>query len=188
MPFAIPPSLPSNGINPRDSYRGPESRLRERDTVRETDSFRAGRSRPEPRRGVRESDRASFRGTQIEYRSEESASLEVKTDDGDTVSISFAALNRIRAGAYSAQAEGSSASAQSVSAESAFNVQVNVKGSLDDEELSQLSELLQRLVSTARSGEPKPIQTSGLESLDSFQFAYNAYQQASRATLEARAR
>lgn len=114
--------------------------------------------------------------------------MEVKTDDGDTVSISFAALNRLRAGAYTAQADGGSASLQSVSAESAFSVQVSVKGSLDDKETSQISELLQRLVSTARSGQSQSIQTNGLESLDSFQFAYNAYQRASLATLEARAK
>ncbi|MEO6758119.1 MAG: hypothetical protein ABIO24_01610 [Saprospiraceae bacterium] len=113
--------------------------------------------------------------------------MEVKTRDGDTVSISFAALNQIRAIAASAQADGTNATSQSVSAESAFNVQVNVNGSLDDREARQISELLKRLVSTARSGHPQAIQTNGLKSIDSFQFAYNAYQQASQTTLEARA-
>jgi hypothetical protein len=111
----------------------------------------------------------------------------VKTDDGDTVSISFEALNQIRAGMYSARADGDEASAQSVSAQSSLNVQIKVQGTLDDDETSQIGELLNRLVTTARSGEPKGIQTEGLQSLDNFQFAYDAYQRASLSALDTRA-
>jgi hypothetical protein len=125
------------------------------------------------------------RGVQIEYESKETAALEVKTDDGDTVSISFEALSRIHAGAYSAQIDGTGASARTLSAESSLRVQVKVEGTLDDEEAGQTGELLERLVSTARSDEPKAIQTGGLESLDSFQFAYDAYRRAGLAMLDA---
>ena len=127
-----------------------------------------------------------FSGALAEYESRETVSLEVKTDDGDTVSISFEALNRIQAGVYSARADGGGASAQTVSAESSIQVAVKVEGSLDEEETRQISELLQRLVTTARSDEPAAIQTRGLESLDGFQFAYDAYRRAGLATLNAR--
>ena len=128
-----------------------------------------------------------FGGARIDYESRETVSLEVKTDDGDTVSISFEALNRIQAGVYSARADGGSASAQTVSAESSIQVAVKVEGSLDKEETRQISKLLQRLVTAARSDEPAAaIQTRGLESLDGFKFAYDAYQRAGLATLNAR--
>ena len=127
-----------------------------------------------------------FGGALVDYESRETVSLEVKTDDGDTVSISFEALNRIQAGVYSARAGGGGASAQTVSAESSIQVAVKVEGSLDKEETSQITELLQRLVTTARSDEPAAIQTGGLESLDGFQFAYDAYRRAGLATLNAR--
>jgi len=127
-----------------------------------------------------------FGGALAEYESREAVSLEVKTDDGDTVSISFEAFSRIQAGVYSARADGGEASAETVSAESSIHVAVKVEGSLDGEEASQITELLQRLVTTARSAEPAAIQTRGLESLDGFQFAYDAYQRAGLATLNAR--
>jgi len=131
-------------------------------------------------------DRASFRGVHAEYSSREAVSLEVKTDDGDTVSISFEALNRVRAGVYSARANGRTAGQESVSAESAFEAKVQVKGTLDDEEARQIAELLQSLVTTARSAAPQPVRPGGLESLDSFQFAYRSYHAASLETLNAR--
>jgi len=157
MPFAISPTA---AVNPSDCYRA-------------ADNSRAGRSRPEHRPASR------FEGNRVDYQSGEAASLEVKTEDGDTVQISFAALNRIQAGAYAAYSEGASAVSHSVAAESSVQVQVSVNGSLDDKEVRQIGHLLSRLVSKARSGEPPQAPAGRFSSLEGFQFAYNAYRQSS---------
>src|SRR5262245_34881904 len=104
MPSAIPPST---AVHPRDSYRG-------------SNNFRVGRSGQERRPAAR------FEGSRVDYRSGESVSLEVKTEDGDTVRISFEALNRIQAGTYAARTDGGTAKAESASAESSVSVEVSV--------------------------------------------------------------
>lgn len=153
-----------------------------------------------------------FRGVQAEYASKETLSLDVKTDDGDTVSISFEAVSRVQAGVYSARADGDKARAESFSSKSSYQAEVKVEGTLDDEEASQIAELLRHLVASARSGNPdavpapvrvpppapvqapppapapQTIKTGGLASLDSFQFAYHAYQRASLETLNAKSK
>ena len=202
-------SLPTVSANPPEFHRGrgphrgeAKDRVPQPQAGPELASFGGG---PRPTQSV---DR--FRGIQAEYESQETVSLEVKTDDGDTVSISFEALNRIQAGVYSARVDGEKARVESVSAESSLQVEIKVEGTLDAEEVSQITELLRRLVASARSGNPdavpapapaplpapvrapfpapapQTIKTGGLESLDSFQFAYDAYQRASLETLNAK--
>ena len=112
--------------------------------------------------GLRQSEggaAVSFSGIRGEYSSGEQAALEVKTDDGDTVSISFAALSRIEVGAYtaSAEADGAAASAQTYSAQSSVNVNVKVEGTLDEEEVKQIGDLLQRLVTDSRNESPEQV-------------------------------
>jgi hypothetical protein len=142
---------------------------------------------------------SSFSGAQAGYQSQESAALEVKTADGDTVRISFAALTKAQAGVYSAKAGNAQAGAQSFSGESSFAVQVDVQGSLDDNEVNQISDLLQKLVGASRSqggaaapaagATPAPPATgaSDYSSLSSFRYAYQAYQESSNQTLQAKA-
>lgn len=150
-----------------------------------------GRGRGERGERGRRAERgeaASFRGVRADYRSGEKAALEVKTEDGDTVSISFAALNRIQAGVYEAQAEGNAASAQSYSAQSSVEVSVKVEGTLDEDEVKQIGDLLDSLVTSARSESPgRPVDTSGFGELDSFEFAYKAYERVQVSSLEAQA-
>lgn len=194
-------SFPTASANPPEFHRGRGTdRGEAKDRVPlphagpERPSFGGG---PRPTQSV---DR--FRGVQAEYESRETVSLEVKTDDGDTISISFEALSRIQAGVYSARVDGDKARAESFSSESSFQVEIKVEGTLDDEEASQIAELLRHLVTSARSDNPdavpapppaplpapapQTIKTDGLESLDSFQFAYDAYQRASLETLNAK--
>lgn len=144
--------------------------------------------RGERGRRAERGEAASFRGVRADYRSGEKAALEVKTEDGDTVSISFAALNRIQAGVYEAQAEGNAASAQSYSAQSSVEVSVKVEGTLDEDEVKQIGDLLDSLVTSARSESPgRPVDTSGFGELDSFEFAYKAYERVQVSSLEAQA-
>ena len=122
---------------------------------------------------IGETDPAQFLGAAADYQSRETAALAVRTADGDKVRISFDAVSRIAARDDSAEGE------------SSFSVQVSVKGTLDDNEVAQISELLRRLVTTSRSEEPTAIQTGGLESLDRFKFAYKAYERLSLAVPDA---
>lgn len=130
-----------------------------------------------------------FQGAQVGAESGESASLQVKTADGDTVSISLASLSRLQAGVYSAQSGKEGVSAAAYSSESGVAVSVEVNGTLDDKEVAEISGLLRKLVGAARRGAQSPpastdLKTGALKTLDSYQFAYQAYQRASAASLD----
>jgi len=145
-----------------------------------------GERRPERQAGA--ARRSSFSGVQADYRSREQAALEVKTQDGDTVSISFETLSRIRAGAYTAQADGAEASARIYRAESSVDVSVKVDGTLDEKELKEIGELLDTLVTNARSDSPgQPANTSEFEEVARISFAYKAYERIQVSGLEAQA-
>lgn len=131
-----------------------------------------------------------FQGAQVAAQSEESASLEVKTADGDTVSISLASLSRLQAGVYEAQSGKASTSAASYSVESGVAVSVEVNGSLDKKEVAEISDLLRRLVGAARRGDASPpastdLKAGATKTLDSYHFVYAAYQRTSAAVLDA---
>lgn len=131
-----------------------------------------------------------FRGAQVSAQSEESASLEVKTADGDTVSISLASLSRQQAGVYSAQSGNAGVGVASYSTESGVAVSVEVSGSLDKKEVAEISDLLRRLVGAARRGASSPpastdLKSGAMKTLDSYHFVYEAYQRTSAAALDA---
>jgi hypothetical protein len=98
----------------------------------------------------------------------ESAALEVRTADGDTVRISLEARSRVRAGDSGA------------SAESAWAVRVEVNGSLDDQETSQIGDLLQSLVAASRSAPGTDVSAAvpdtDLGTLLGFRYVYQAYE------------
>ncbi len=106
--------------------------------------------------------------------------LEVTTDDGDKVSISFALLNQLSLSAASKTASDTSATSSSTYSINGLSMAVSIDGSLDSEETADISELMQSLFGTAVSGQTDTTLAAGsLDSLDSFQFAYMEGTQAS---------
>lgn len=124
----------------------------------------SGSSARTPAPDSRRADAAAAR-----FRSGEAAALEVTTADGDTVRISFSAASRLQAGS------------RSLSGGSAVQVRVDVQGTLDDTETSQIGDLLERLVTAARGNAPVASAPGESGSLGHFQFAYRAYQRMSLA-------
>ena len=121
---------------------------------------RIERSRPLPPEQIRPgAGRASFAATR-------SAALEVQTADGDTVSISFETARRLTA---SRGPEGGS-----VRAEASIAVQVEVSGSLSDQEVEDISNLLRDLVQTGAAPSAE-----GSSSVSSYTYAYQATLEAS---------
>lgn len=121
-----------------------------------------------PQQRVR-NERTSGNTAQASFRSRESAVLEVTTADGDRVRLSFTALRQARAAANE--------SSQSFSGRSRVDVRVSVDGSLDDEETSQIGDLLEKLVVAAQAGDTAKVDTGSYGSLDRYAFGYKAYQQ-----------
>lgn len=126
-----------------------------------------------------------FQGSTAGVRSREEAVLEVRTADGDTVRISLRAALQAQATVGSAQVDGASAGAQSLTGTSSYQVRVDVKGTLSDEETTQIGDLLERLVTAARSGAAtaSPPAATAPSRLDGYQFAYRAYQQNAQSSL-----
>jgi hypothetical protein len=88
--------------------------------------------------------------------------LELRTADGDTVSISFETVRRLTGSR--------GAGGGSVTAESSIAVQVAVTGSLSDQEVDDISNLLRDLVqASAPAGAPSPADYS--RSVASYAFA-----------------
>jgi hypothetical protein len=110
--------------------------------------------------------------------------LEVTTDDGDHVSISFAALRRVHAEAVQARSEGASLDYGSAASSDKVAIGIHVDGSLDDKEVADIGQLLAQLASSVHGAGPgvtaSQLQDGGsLASLSSFQFAYREQIQAS---------
>lgn len=124
------------------------------------------------------------RGAAVSFESRESAALQVRTADGDTISISFDALTRASRGVYQASSGGGRASASMASSESRVGVAVSVEGTLDADEVAEIGTLLQGLVQSARGGEAAaPSLSTGFESLDGFHFAYESQRRFAGAAL-----
>lgn len=103
--------------------------------------------------------------------------LQVTTDDGDTVSISFAALEQLHAESFRGEAGGARAAYGSRSQSSNVAIGIDVEGSLDTEEVADITNLIQQLSQTIRNPETTPgaLQLGdggSLESLNAFQFSY----------------
>lgn len=169
------------------------------DRGREARAARQAARQQQPRPLAPPVQPSKLNAAEVSFRSEESAALEVKTADGDTVKISFAAVAQAKAGAYSASAsaDGSNASAQTFSGGTAYSVKVSVDGSLDDKETAQIGDLLQKLVTASRDlaggadRSSSPGQQAGgsssFDTLSSFSYGYRAYQEYSQSTLSAQA-
>ncbi len=97
----------------------------------------------------------------------ETLRLRVRTREGDTVDISVDAssLEQLTSGA--ATATGSTAAAATARESDHLSISLNIKGNLNDQELSDIQSLLQSLA----TGTPA---ASSLSSLESFQGSFSA--------------
>jgi len=108
--------------------------------------------------------------------SRESAALEVRTAEGDTIRISLRALRRSATVAGAQEHDGSVRQREFQQTETAFGVKINVTGSLNEREAQQIGELLDRLVSTVRNDTPAQTGPSpAFNAVSSFQFGYRSY-------------
>lgn len=107
----------------------------------------------------------------------QTANLQVTTDDGDKVTISFAALRQLHAESVQGQSGNASIDYGSASSSDKVSVGVTVDGSLDDKEVADIGKLLQQLTTSVHDPSQgvaaSQLQDGGsFASLDSFQFAY----------------
>jgi len=114
--------------------------------------------------------RASYR----ERSTQTAGALSVRTDDGDVVNISFASLSSESVGRYSSTDGNNRVSGVERTSSSAYAVEVSVEGTLDDDEVEDISKLLRKLASQVQNPNPRRIerQFEKLDSLDSFQFGF----------------
>jgi hypothetical protein len=117
--------------------------------------------------------------------------LNITTAEGDTVSISFAGLQRSQSESYSARTSNRTAAGYSASSSAALAIEVKVDGSLSQQEMSDIGTLMEALgaaVSDARNGDSAKLMsdlesTYSLGSLQAFGFGYQETAQIqSRAT------
>jgi hypothetical protein len=126
--------------------------------------------------------RAQASASVLDAQVSRTGALQVTTDDGDTVSISFAALQQLHAESFRGKAGGARADYGSTSQTSGVSVDINVNGSLNDKEVADIGKLLQELSqaisdpnATGNAGQLGPAQFANggaLDSLSNFQFAY----------------
>ena len=109
-------------------------------------------SRAASSQGSRRSRRAEGNAQHIEASNSRSGSLEVTTAEGDKVSISFSAIQKLQADQVKVYTKRGNAAAQSVSQDSQLQVNVKVEGSLNDQEVSDIVNLLQSLSGGAQAG------------------------------------
>ena len=97
----------------------------------------------------------SVQRTHSEASTERAGSISVRTDDGDIVNISFAATESLRADTYQAQSRHGRVAAANTSESAAYAVEVQVNGSLSDQEVADITALMGSLmgaVADARGG------------------------------------
>jgi hypothetical protein len=126
--------------------------------------------------------RAQASASVLDAQFSSTGALQVTTDEGDTVSISFAALQQLHAESFRGNAGGARVDYGSSSQTSGVSVDINVNGSLNDKEVADIGKLLQELSQAisdpngaGNSGQLDPAQFAdggALDSLSNFQFAY----------------
>jgi hypothetical protein len=95
----------------------------------------------------------------IEATSRRAGDLQVVTDDGDTINISFRTLERLKAVTNGTDT--------SMRADSRLKMNISISGSLDDEEIADLGQLLTQLGSAGASLAP-----TVPNSLQSYNYSY----------------
>jgi hypothetical protein len=132
-----------------------------------------------------------LQASELEYDAEQSGVLKITIAEGDTVSISFAALSQLQSESASAATGGSTASIGSADSSSAFAVAVQVSGSLNGSEQADINKLVSGLFQAMQdesNGDgtqaAQDLQSIGsLNSLRSFQFAWQQQTQDQAGTL-----
>lgn len=131
-----------------------------------------------------ESESRSIRGraTSLDAQVQRSSTLQVRTDDGDTISISISSLQRLQRESVRAQGGGARLQYQGESASSDVSVEIVVDGTLDADEAEDIGDLLAQLTgaAAASSGEggdapgqsAETADNDPFDSLDSFVYAY----------------
>lgn len=115
-------------------------------------------------------ERSSLRTA--ERQTQQSAQLEIKTQDGDTVTLSFAS----RSLEQSQSLRTPNGYAQSQQSSSSFEFKLNIEGNLSDAEVADIKKVIEGL------NNPAP-PSSDLSSLESYSYAYQRSSTFSASTL-----
>jgi hypothetical protein len=174
-------------------------------------SAQSGRLRSDRQTGAGQSARAqsnapssSFaaQGATLDSKVTQTGDLEVTTNEGDKISISFAALSELHAQTLQAQNGGtgvnsgtnssinSSINYGSTSSSASLAVSVKVDGSLNDKELADIGALIRQLAAgiqyPSQGVSAAQLSDGGsLSSLNSFQFAYQKQTQVDYSAFQA---
>ena len=93
--------------------------------------------------------RQGFRGSRAEGTTQRSASLEVTTEEGDKVSISFSAVERFQVQRGRVRDGASRGQVTTASSSTSVSVELKVEGDLNDQEVADISKLLEALTQAA---------------------------------------
>ncbi len=118
--------------------------------------------------------------TSFQAEAQQTGALKLTTADGDTVTISFSALEELQSDSYSAQKKGGTLNYSRSAASSSTSVNIQVDGSLDKGEIEDIGKVLNSLakaVNSAQNGDTSGAaaalaDTGSLDSVKDFQFAY----------------
>lgn len=132
---------------------------------------------PERNGRAAQPQRVQARAEVLDTEVSRTGALQVTTDDGDTVSISFAALEQLHAESFRGKSNGARVADGSTSQTNGVSVNISVDGSLDEQEVADISELIQQLSQAIHDPDATPEAAQfddggALDSLDAFQFAY----------------
>jgi hypothetical protein len=121
--------------------------------------------------------RVSTKAATLDAETTRNAALTVTTSDGDTVSISLSAFDQLHSETFRGGTKDSRVAYGGTSAASGASVQISVDGSLDVNEVADITDLLgqlnQAIVDPSKTPDPSQFTGGGsLDSLRSFQFAY----------------
>ncbi len=172
-------------------------------------SAQSGRLRSDRQTGAGQSARtqsnapsSSFaaQGATLDSKVTQTGDLEVTTNEGDKISISFAALSELHAQTLQAQGGGTGTNSNintsvnygSTSSSDSLAVNVQVNGSLNDKELADLGALIGQLAAgiqdPSQGVSAAQLSDGGsLSSLNSFQFAYQKQTQVDYSAFQAAA-
>lgn len=120
---------------------------------------------------------ASASATTLDAEVSSAGALFVTTNDGDKISISFAALNQLHASSLQGGTKDAGVADGNTSAANGISVSVSVDGSLNSGEVTDIANPLKQLAQAIQNpaNTPTPAQFAdggSLDSLSSFQFAY----------------
>jgi hypothetical protein len=110
-------------------------------SIRSHDAAPRANYSPAPHRSRRTQGNAQH----VDASNSQSGSLDVTTAEGDKVSISFSAIQKLQADQVQVHTKRGDANAQSINQSSQLQVDVKVDGSLSDKEVSDIFNLLQSL-------------------------------------------